>query len=625
MKTIKKLFYSICKIQIDLPNYSTPNGSGFLCKFQKKNSKEFFYTLITSDNVISEKVIEKGEVKIYFNNDNIIKIIQFSESRLYFINKQYGITIIEINDDDGFEFDNFLEIDDNENYENEIYILQYIKNIGLIISNGFINRLEIKENIFFYNCLNDSISCGSPIINPKNNKVIGVHESIFKKNEMRVGFGYLIKKAVNEYIYINDSLKTIPNLYDYSNIKNNNESNINKKILGNIIPNKLRDKLDLSNILGESESFLGSSLNIKPLIDLYNYNNIKEFDVYNKLWNGKLLIEKKDRFTHVYNNNIYLDQYMCVYKIQVDSGRNKSFGTCFLSKFPDSKGKNYFYILVTANHVVSEEVIKDIGKIKIYSKNDKVGKIINLVDSRLYATSKYYDITIIEIKKNDGLDLNNCLEIDDFENNDNEDTNKYIKNAIYMIQYVWTGNKLESFFSKGFINMTNGDNKRIFYDCMTKIGSGGSPVINAKTNKVIGVHKAVNRRSEIGMGTLILFSVKEYINILISSNSINSSLTEKLILLYEVPNNHKEDSLNNIDSYEKKFGITIQNGPINGIKLSNILQLSDNLLNSSSELNHLINSNSDNYNNIEEIDNLYEDNFDVETKVIKFKDHKEKN
>ena len=95
---------------------------------------------------------------------------------------------------------------------------------------------------------------------------------------MRVGFGYLIKNAVNEYIYINDSLKTIPNLYDYSNIKNNNESNINKKI-----QNKLRDKLDLSNILGESESFLGSSLNIKPLIYLYNYNNIKEFDVYNKL------------------------------------------------------------------------------------------------------------------------------------------------------------------------------------------------------------------------------------------------------------------------------------------------------------------------------------------------------
>ena len=222
--------------------------------------------------------------------------------------------------------------------------------------------------------------------------------------------------------------------------------------------------------------------------------------------------------------------------------------------------------------------------------------------------------------------MNNCLEIDDFENNDYEYANKYINKAIYMIQYGEKGNKIESFLTKGFINMIGRDNNRIFYDCMTKIGSGGSPVINAKTNKVIGVHKARDIRNDIRIGTLILFSVKEYINILISNNSINSSLTEKLILLYEVPNNHKEDSLNNnTDSYEKKFGITVQNGPINGIKLSNILPLSGNLLNSSSELNYLINSNSANYNNIEEIDNLYENNFDVETKVIKFKDYKEKN
>ena len=70
----------------------------FYANFKNKIIKNFF---------ISEKVIEKGEVKIYFNKDNISKIIHFSESRLFFINKQYGITIIEIKDDDGFEFDNF--------------------------------------------------------------------------------------------------------------------------------------------------------------------------------------------------------------------------------------------------------------------------------------------------------------------------------------------------------------------------------------------------------------------------------------------------------------------------------------------------------------------------------------
>ena len=82
-----------------------------------------------------------------------------------------------------------------------------------------------------------------------------------------------------------------------------------------------------------------------------------------------------------------------------------------------------------------------------------------------------------------------------------------------MIQYGGKTNKLESFLSKGFINRISRDNNKIFYNCMTKIGSSGSPVINAITNKVIGVHKG--RKNDIRMGTLILFSVKEYINILI--------------------------------------------------------------------------------------------------------------
>ena len=370
MKTIKDQFCSVCKIQIELTNYSTSFGSGFFCKLQKKNSKEFFYALITSDNVISEKAIEKGEVKIYFNNDKICKIIKFFESRLYLINKQYGVTIIEIKDNDGLDLNNFLEIDDNENYENEIYILYYKKNIGVNISKGFINEHVKKDNIIFYNCLTDSESCGSPIINPKNNKVICVHTSNFIVNGMSVGFGDSFKNAVKEYIYIINSLKNDSHLYDFSNSNINNENNVNEKILENIIPKKLRDNLDLSNILGESGSFLGSSLDIKPLIDSNNliFDNIKEFCTHNNLSNEKLFIEKKDRFRINNNNfyldngkflvdkkdrfrfindnnsnnnndnNIWLDENMSVCKVQVDD----RFGTGFLCKFSDSKGKNFF-------------------------------------------------------------------------------------------------------------------------------------------------------------------------------------------------------------------------------------------------------------------------------------------
>jgi len=269
---------------------------------------------------------------------------------------------------------------------------------------------------------------------------------------------------------------------------------------------------------------------------------------------------------------------------------------------------------------------------KYYKQNKEIDLLINdgneivTIDinmKRKTYFSKQYDITIIEINENDGLELDNFLEIDCFENILNENISNYINNQIYMIQYGIKENKPELFLSKGFINRINGDNKRIFYDCLSSVGSGGSPIINAKTNKVIGVHRGRDSRNDIRMGALILISVKHYINTLISNNSINCSLTENLMILYESPNNNKEeDSLNSsVDSYKKIFGISIQKEPINGIKLSNILSQSDNP-DSSFDLNPLNNSNKNNYNNMKEIDNFYEGNFDVETKIIKFKDYK---
>ena len=158
----------------------------------------------------------------------------------------------------------------------------------------------------------------------------------------------------------------------------------------------------------------------------------------------------------------------------------------------------------------------------------------------------------------------------------------------------------------------------MFHDCSTGLGSSGSPIISRLNNKVIGIYKGADIKKKMNIGNLINTGVKEYINILLLNNSINSSFTEKLILLYESPNNNNEDSINNsVDSYEKIFGIKIENEPINGIKLSNIL--SENLLDTSSDLNPLVNTNQNNFINIEEIDNFYEGKFDIETKVINLK------
>ena len=100
----------------------------------------------------------------------------------------------------------------------------------------------------------------------------------------------------------------------------------------------------------------------------------------------------------------------------------------------------------------------------------------------------------------------------------------------------------------------------------------------------------------------------------------NSSLTENLVFLYINENNVNEDSINNsLDSYEKIFGITIQKEPINGIKLSSILSEFENSFDSCVDLPLPVESKNVNYENIEAIDNFYEDQFDKEIKIINLK------
>ena len=98
------------------------------------------------------------------------------------------------------------------------------------------------------------------------------------------------------------------------------------------------------------------------------------------------------------------------------------------------------------------------------------------------------DITIIEIKEEDNI--NNYLELDDNIINDiinNNNYNKeYINETIYIIQYP--ENKLS--VSYGILENIYMDKKYNFnHKCSTKGGSSGSPILNIKSNKLIGIHK----------------------------------------------------------------------------------------------------------------------------------------
>ena len=68
---------------------------------------------------------------------------------------------------------------------------------------------------------------------------------------------------------------------------------------------------------------------------------------------------------------------------------------------------------MTNNHVLNLKDLNFGKKIKFSLNDNKISKEIIIGKNRKTYTSEEYDITIIEIKKDDDLDLNSFLDIDE--------------------------------------------------------------------------------------------------------------------------------------------------------------------------------------------------------------------
>ena len=139
--------------------------------------------------------------------------------------------------------------------------------------------------------------------------------------------------------------------------------------------------------------------------------------------------DNKEKFLNLYPvpitiecTNIILQQMKnCICKISNKKGR----GTGFFCKIKNE------IVMITNNHVLDEEIIKENNKIIVAINDDKEEIKINLENRKIY-TNKEYDVTIIEIKEK----INNYLELDN--NIFKENINIYyedIYNTISRIYY----------------------------------------------------------------------------------------------------------------------------------------------------------------------------------------------
>ena len=190
---------------------------------------------------------------------------------------------------------------------------------------------------------------------------------------------------------------------------------------------------------------------------------------------------------------------------------NNCEGTGFFTKIPYKSG--FLPVLITNNHILDKNDIKNNDKITIYLNYDKKVSIIEINNERKRYTDIELDITIIEIYEKDHIN-NEFLYLDEsiidyFESNKQVNP-EYLKNiysnkSIYLLNYPEGNNIVVSYGPPPkFIN------KEIQHNCITKNGSSGSPILLINNQKLIGIHYGSSEKFNFNKGVSIIYAIIEF-------------------------------------------------------------------------------------------------------------------
>ena len=241
-----------------------------------------------------------------------------------------------------------------------------------------------------------------------------------------------------------------------------------------------------------------------------------------------------------------LDQIKnCIFKIHTSDGGH---GTGFFCLIYDEVEQKDIKVMITNHHVIGNDYLND-GIIKISLNNEEKIMDIKIDSSRKKYTNKEYDITIIEIKKNDNIKDNSFLKIDGNIYQDNP-SDFFKKKSIYIIQYP---DYLDSSVSYGILKSIE-ENFEIKHLCTTNQGSSGSPIINLDNNKVIGVHKASSQLN-FNKGTFLKNPINEFLSkdkTNINSNNVLSDDSKKKSEDKDIKFDTKKEEVKEDKKIEKK-------------------------------------------------------------------------
>ena len=162
---------------------------------------------------------------------------------------------------------------------------------------------------------------------------------------------------------------------------------------------------------------------------------------------------------------------------------HENYGTgffCTINEYPDNK--NSLSVLVTSNKILGKAEISHGSHIFLSINDESYFYRIIMDNSRLSFIDENYNITIIEIKKEDKMDV--CgLELD-YDSFESKSLDEFKQRTVYLIYY---SDSIYSEHSFGIIKSISLDNYIIKHTCKYNTGALGCPILSLKNFKVIGV------------------------------------------------------------------------------------------------------------------------------------------
>ena len=262
------------------------------------------------------------------------------------------------------------------------------------------------------------------------------------------------------------------------------------------------DKRKIYKTDNKEEDKISSSHRNKKKDHVINLQNVLEGK------EGPIGMEKKEQI------NEQMKKFIC--KIIV----NNKYGTGFLCKIPYPDEFNLLPVLITNKTLINQEELFQQKQIEITLDNDREEKTIYITTERKVYSSKKYDITFIEIFRDEikeFLDLDIKKQISE-------------KNNIYVLQY---SKGINSEMSFGVIKSIN--DEKIKHTCSE---ISGGPILLLETMRIIGINLGNYK------GILLEKPIKEF-NVDVSNKIKKNSSGSKYIDCYYIIKPGKEFNLLN--------------------------------------------------------------------------------